>query len=690
MENIRKQYQKELRMLEISEDEELTVKLITTKFKKKALKVHSDKTLNNDDEEFKELLHDYEKLKEAVIEVSKENNENSEDEDKTDLQNFFEKHNFAKEFSQSWTIFVEKEKVDKWKNVMEGMFPDYKSTQGNGTQFKTPVYDRIVYTTLYDVEVPKMNVQGNHISIRKFVLDVLPEIYKKVRNIPNQLQSEGLKKVPVNAKVKLSGETIFSCEVCPKTYVRKAAIKKHIQMKHAPPPSQSMKAPIPLGCTLIDEIRTEVLCDSVQILSDVVLDETPHIIEEIGPQQIESNYQCGVCGSIFESEPTLTEHLDRIHVNMTDQCAQCNNKEQLISDLKAQEVNLEALEKKYDVLERRHEQLKQKFEDAIKSNKEYTKRLMDTIKDNTELRKSSEQEAEVLMDTLHTNQVLMEEIKVKDAIIRTNEELRNSDQNSDDQAVTARNEVTLAKCDKCEWTSSNVTHLPGHMLKHTGQYICTECNKGHRTKSQLDEHIQGAHKVKPDTTLVCITCDKNFESQHSLKQHMSSKHVSERNFPVGHPQRAQMKNKQILNIACTKCDQKFENGTQIDEHMKYHTEGFKTKSSEKICRYFKKGYCAKGEHCIYKHVEIQSDSAPPCNRGQDCIFMQQNRCNYFHPNIGVQKPRSFKNPKQCKFQERCWNKSECNFSHSNQGFRPVLKRSRPPQEVWKINPWLEY
>ena len=109
MENIRKQFQKELRMLEISDEEELTVKLVTKKFKKKALKVHSDKTLNNDDEEFKELLSDYEKLKDAINEVT---NENNEDEEKSDLQNFFEKNNFAKEFSQSWTIYVEKENVD--------------------------------------------------------------------------------------------------------------------------------------------------------------------------------------------------------------------------------------------------------------------------------------------------------------------------------------------------------------------------------------------------------------------------------------------------------------------------------------------------------------------------------------------------------------------------------------------------
>ena len=61
-----------------------------------------------DDEEFKQLLNDYNKVKNALNELSDETNE--EDTEQSDLQTFFEQHNFAKEFSQSWTIFVEKKK----------------------------------------------------------------------------------------------------------------------------------------------------------------------------------------------------------------------------------------------------------------------------------------------------------------------------------------------------------------------------------------------------------------------------------------------------------------------------------------------------------------------------------------------------------------------------------------------------
>ena len=85
MEYIRKQFANELKNLEVEECEEISAKILSKKFKRKALKVHSDKTRTQDDEEFKQLLHDYNKLKEALSEI----NENVEDE-QTDLQTFFE------------------------------------------------------------------------------------------------------------------------------------------------------------------------------------------------------------------------------------------------------------------------------------------------------------------------------------------------------------------------------------------------------------------------------------------------------------------------------------------------------------------------------------------------------------------------------------------------------------------------
>ena len=126
MEIFRKEYEKELLNLEIEESEEITQKLVTTKFRRKALKVHSDKTFK-DDVDFQNLLEDYSKVVEALNNMAE--NEDGELVEKTDIQNFFEKNNFAKEFSKTWTIFVEKDKVKEWKNIMGKRFPGWKTLQ---------------------------------------------------------------------------------------------------------------------------------------------------------------------------------------------------------------------------------------------------------------------------------------------------------------------------------------------------------------------------------------------------------------------------------------------------------------------------------------------------------------------------------------------------------------------------------
>ena len=101
MENIRKQLVKELSNLEITAEDIITVKLVTKKFKMKALKVHSDKTGRQDetgradDEEFKELLSDYHRVLDAVKKIEKNNDAQDT---KNDLQEFFENITFLKNF----------------------------------------------------------------------------------------------------------------------------------------------------------------------------------------------------------------------------------------------------------------------------------------------------------------------------------------------------------------------------------------------------------------------------------------------------------------------------------------------------------------------------------------------------------------------------------------------------------------
>ena len=73
-------------------------------------------------------------------------------------------------------------------------------------------------------------------------------------------------------------------------------------------------------------------------------------------------------------------------------------------------INLENAEnditKELELLKRRHEALKEKYDDVVIKNKEYAKKLLSCIKENTELKNEAEKDAETLADTLNMNQIL--------------------------------------------------------------------------------------------------------------------------------------------------------------------------------------------------------------------------------------------------------------------------------------------
>ena len=226
MENLKKEYEEELKNLEVKEDDEINQKVLSRKFKQKAFKVHSDKTGNtgeDKDEEFKKLLHDYQKVSEALKEVLKED-------DDGDLRTFFDKHNVANECSQSWTILVENHLVSEWRTEMKKRFPNPTSVQGGGIQYKALVNGKIVSVTHYENpsdNISKMNVQGNLESLKTFVIEIMPEINKSVSDAALKKSKA---KIHLNTRVKNSGT--FSCDECDKTYTSKGGLRSHIKLKH--------------------------------------------------------------------------------------------------------------------------------------------------------------------------------------------------------------------------------------------------------------------------------------------------------------------------------------------------------------------------------------------------------------------------------------------------------------------------
>ena len=217
---------------------------------------------------------------------------------------------------------------------------------------------------------------------------------------------------------------------------------------------------------------------------------------------MDTNFQCGECGKVFSVETESKEHMDSCHTK-TEQS------------------------KEHELLIRRHDTLKEKYEEVIKKNKEYAKNLFVMIQEITELKENAIKDAETLTDTLSMNQVLVEEIKVKDDIIKANEILMNQKATTSNTDVvtdvtrnTSQSKSRIVECGLCDWTSTKPSQIEEHMEKHSGQNSCSECDESFKTKLELKEHEE-SHKRK----LICITCDKVFTTEHALKQHMQVKHT---------------------------------------------------------------------------------------------------------------------------------------------------------------------
>ena len=110
----------------------------------------------------------------------------------------------------------------------------------------------------------------------------------------------------------MSAETTYSCDVCGKKYIRKPALKKHIQIKHTRQNiisqqiiRDSLPLPMPANCAFTP---LQVASDDSELFLDVEPVETPSanlqestvIQEETGPHYMESNWQCGECGEVLK------------------------------------------------------------------------------------------------------------------------------------------------------------------------------------------------------------------------------------------------------------------------------------------------------------------------------------------------------------------------------------------------------
>ena len=184
-----------------------------------------------------------------------------------------------------------------------------------------------------------------------------------------------------------------------------------------------------------------------------------------------------------------------------------------------------------------------------------------------------------------------------------------------------------------------------------------------------------------------------FTSQQRLRQHISANHESS-NQP------------QPQGITCELCGYICSNSNGFNEHKRW-THGEFQRVGYKICKYFVRGGCFKGDQCLFSHpYEKQFKAAPKCRNGRNCPYLARGVCTFFHPMIGVQQPIADQQPSNqaqnnispprgwCRYREEC-RKPNCNFSHPDydfdyeQDFPKLNNANNPPirQRSWG---WEDY
>ena len=548
-----------------------------------------------------------------------------------------------------------------------------------------------------------------------------------------------------NAELEKEGN---KCDICNITFNSGVDMAEHISNKHIKVTCDSCSEEFNMIKILEDHkkekhsnlnqepIQEIPVCD----LCGIML-HTDQQIEEHVMSHTDGPYICSECAKPFKSVVDTEEHMRSAHSDPSQTAttnvvflkpAQCKKCEEHDDEKKIDLKEKEAMETEYERLFINHNKLKERFEHQVVQNQE----RWNLFKENKELREEATNSQELLQKVMQDNQVIMDELMIKNQIIEANEKLKELAEEIQIENETVNDEIQwlgndairhnriINKCDKCPYKTTDSNKLKTHLEKHTAKFRCETCNEEFFTRQKLNEHIKTHHNKNTtqstENVNTCRHCNKKFENHASLMQHIKSKHEL-LTLPVGHPDRARQQNCEVFecphcpakcktrtdlnlhmithnkDIVCQQCDEMFQTKSDLNHHMRTNHDGFK--KVRKMCRYFLQGRCTKGIQCQFDHSQRgtnqrqynqtnhnnqhnqqynqsqtnQTKFTPQCKRGQMCPFLDQGKCNFFHPGVGVQCPRNVKQSQNttilCHFQERCRNQDSCEFTHEDFGMR---------------------
>ena len=343
--------------------------------------------------------------------------------------------------------------------------------------------------------------------------------------------------------------------------------------------------------------------------------------------------------------------------------------------LKQAEVKLERHDEQQKELEEINEKLKQaqvnleRKDGEIKGLYENREEL---VNESKTLSKQLKESTEIVQKTLKANQVLAEELEIKNAIMEADDKLKENTEDNIKEAEEDDNDPILS-CPGCEFKTKNKQFMKGHLTKHKKRntFNCTKCTKKFSQENALKQHTNSQHKPQSPPPVGssqwgqsrnakeerCTKCPSVFKEKPQLEEHLNTNHKQKctvcrdvfdcRDFLITHLQAAH--NIDIeKDWSCESCHEVF-NG---QEALRNHNcqEQFQVTRQKKECWNFKQGRCNYGDRCWFSHTkrsnvrshqqeQHRGEYKELCRRGRGCGYMANGCCNFFHPGVGVQAPR---------------------------------------------------
>ena len=177
------QIQKECDILGIDDIDNITIKFVTAKYKRRAKLVHPDK--GGKDCDFQELQEAYRKVVKYLENLKKEDFEETDDDQEKE---FFMKHNMVKECSTSIVVYIEEILASKWTNVLARHLSFQKRDKCRAI-FKSGKLTITIYEKPKKDPRPKIHIQsGDQRANLEFIIEKLSLFYNEVNEARLEIQ----------------------------------------------------------------------------------------------------------------------------------------------------------------------------------------------------------------------------------------------------------------------------------------------------------------------------------------------------------------------------------------------------------------------------------------------------------------------------------------------------------------------